>query len=178
MSSLGSKIENISDKFVENCLSYIDLIRKVIVIENGRNPDYSTVENELNHLRSKLLKNKRAGLIIESSPTIAAMCQNALADLPLQLTLIDDGLKALERLLHEKYDFIITARTLKTINGVALISALRASETVNKNIKVIMLTSTVDNHFPIGAQPDQIIKRDPQLASILPDIVKNIIVKT
>ncbi len=65
-------------------------------------------------------------LIVESARLMTELYQKMLRDLPLQLTNEDNGLTALERLLHEPYDLLIVGRELKELNGIALMAALRS----------------------------------------------------
>jgi len=80
---------------------------------------------------------------------MTGLYQKALEVLPLQLTVVDDGLTALARLLHEPFDFVIVGRELKEFNGMALMVAVRAAEARNQNIPAILVSSKR------GSIPDQ-----------------------
>ena len=88
--------------------------------------------------------------------------QKALIKLPLQLAFVGDGLIALERLMRERFDFMIIARELKNLNGVAVTAALRLSGSRNQNIPIIMVTSG-DLAAPPECRIEHLIRRDRQL---------------
>jgi CheY-like chemotaxis protein len=101
------------------------------------------------------------------------MYKQALDKLPVQLSTENDGLVALERLLRQKFDFLIMGKELKTLNGVALAAALRKSESNNRDIKIIVLTSKSGDD--LGADIDFVIHRDVHLSSRLSDTVQQLI---
>lgn len=123
--------------FATWALAYVDLLRQVEVGAQQDRLDYSTIESELDALRVLTLKRRRAGLIAESSTVMAGLYQKALDALPLQLTVMDNGLAALARLLHESFDFVIVGRGLKELNGIALMAALRSAQSPNQNVPAI-----------------------------------------
>jgi chemotaxis protein histidine kinase CheA len=152
--------------FATRALAYVDLLRQVETTAHHDKPDYSGIEAELEALRLLTLQRRKAGLIAESSTVMAGLYQKALEALPLQLTVVDDGLTALARLLHEPFDFVIVGRELRELNGMALMAALRAGEARNQNIPAILVSSKRD------AIPDQVrfsatLSRDQKLADNL-----------
>lgn len=158
--------------FTDTCLRHIDLLQSSARMAQEQNPDFAPIEQALEHIHQDLLQDSYSGLVVESSTVMALMCKDALADLPVQLSLMDNGLAALERLLHKRFDFLITGKALETLNGVALISALRASESINKNIKIIMLTATSKSDLAAGGRPDYLIHRDADLPENLNQTVQ------
>lgn len=154
------------EAFATRALAYVDLLRRVEAHSHGNTPDYSAIEADLETLRQSALHSRKTGLIAESSPMMATFYQQALKSLPLQLTLVDSGLTALERLLREPFDFVIVSRVIKDLNGIALIAALRDSQTRNHNIPAMLVTSTRDG-IPEHARFNAIITRDQQLADNL-----------
>jgi chemotaxis protein histidine kinase CheA len=164
-----------SPSFTDTCLQYIDLLTSTARIAREQRPDFSPIEQALEHIHQELLQNRYSGLIVESSQVMALMCRDALADLPVELSLMDNGLAALERLLHKRFDFLITGKSLETLNGAALISALRASESINRNIKVVMLTSASKTDLPPGGRPDYLLHRDARLPENLNQTVRQLL---
>jgi chemotaxis protein histidine kinase CheA len=152
--------------FASRSLAYVDLLRRVELIAQQTSPNYSAIESDLETLRQAGLQSRKTGLIAESSPMMAALYQQALGKMPLQLTLVDNGLAALERLLQEHYDFVIVGREVKELNGIAMIVALRSSQVRNQNIPAILVSSNLDavpDHAGFGAT----ILRDKNVADNL-----------
>ena len=93
---------------------------------------------------------------------------------PVRAVVVSDGLTALERLLHEPYDLLISRRELKELNGFALIVAAKMSERRNRNIPVIFVTSD-PSMIPDHAFIDAVLPRDDKLAANLPALVRRIL---
>jgi CheY-like chemotaxis protein/HPt (histidine-containing phosphotransfer) domain-containing protein len=159
----------------DRCLLYVDLLKRGTDFAR-ENRDTGPLEAALEALRSDFLHNRRPVLLVDSSAVQAGLCRSALESLPVQLTILADGIEALERLLQERFVLLIAGRTLKRLNGIALCSALRASDSVNRNIPVILLSA--DAKLPEMAhlaQVTAVIQRDAGLADILRTSVERLI---
>ncbi len=157
--------------FATRALAYVDLLRQVGQAARDDNPDYSAIEAELEILRQLTLQRRKAGLIAESSLVMAGLYQKALENLPLQLTVVDDGLAALARLLQEPFDFVIVGGELKELNGMAVMAALRAARGRNQNIPAILVSSKRDA-IPEYARFSAALSRDQKLAENLLSAVR------
>jgi chemotaxis protein histidine kinase CheA len=162
----ASDAHDFGEVFASRALAYVDLMRRVEIYGRKANPDYTDIEVNLEKLRQSRLKSRKAGLIAESSAVMTSIYQQALDGMPVQLSMVDNGLTALERLLREPFDFVVVGRELKELNGIALIAALRASQSVNRDIPVVLVSS---NHagIPEHARFNAILARDKQLADNL-----------
>lgn len=174
---LEDDFSNIDEDFIDVCLVYVDLIASTAREAMKADPNYTETEKRLEEIRQTLLEDNLAVLIVESSPLMVKVYQNALSQLSVQTIVVGDGLQALERLLQERFDLVITGNALKTLNGVALISALKASESVNSDIHTIMITSTTNIQFPAGVEPDYLIHRTSELAKDLAVVVDGLVPK-
>lgn len=166
--------QDFGKQFASGALAYVDLLRQVIVQARLDRPDYSGIECDLEMLHRSGLQSRKAGLIAESSSAMAGFYQQALTVLPVQLTVVDNGLTALERLLHESFDFVIVGRELKELNGIALIAALRASQGRNHRIPALLLTSR-GNSLPDQAHFNAVISRDQKQAENLVAAVRQVL---
>jgi len=167
---MDGQFDKIDRRFIDVCLAYLDCIRTAVsLFEKGG--ETLPLENELEQLRQRFLKNNLAGLLVSSSSYITMLCQQTMGDLPVKLTTVEDGFVALERLLQQKYDFIITDKELKYLNGVALTLAIRASDAMNRDTHIIMLTSKMSVDFPADLQPNQILPKNTDLSHALVDAV-------
>ncbi len=150
------------DAFVSHALAYSDLVHKVAAIAQQQKPDYAPLEVELESIQARRLQTRRAVLVADPSLLMMKLYQKALVKLPLQLAFVGDGLMALERLMRERFDFMIIARELKNLNGLAVTAALRLSGSRNQNIPIIMVTSG-DVAVPCECRIEYLIRRDQQL---------------
>jgi chemotaxis protein histidine kinase CheA len=148
--------------FTNRALALIDLLRQSALVASQERPDYTSIEADLDEQRSLVLQRRSAVLIAESSRMMSGLCQKALEGLPLQLTVVDNGLTALERLLLDPFDLFIVARELKVLNGVGVAAALRASQSRNREIPILLLSSSMKD-IPSHAKFSAIIARDQQL---------------
>ena len=175
LATLDDASTKINNAFTNNCLAYVDLIQDAIKAAQHAHADYTAIEHELEHIKQVLSKDNYRGMVLEPSSMMALMYKDALLSLPVQLALSNSSLSALERLLQERFDFLILGKEQKMLNGAALISALRASGSVNSSIPTIMITSNGNKGIPECGKPDHIIARDTQLTDTLVKAVESVI---
>lgn len=151
-----------SGECISKTLTFIDLLRKVQQVASDDNPDYASLEAELESLRE--LKERRLieVLMAEPSNIMQQVLRKALADQPVQITMVDDGIATIELLMRQKYHVAILARELVRLNGVAVIAAIRASQGRNAKIPFILLTSNPEN-VPPNVAIDKVLPRDKHL---------------
>lgn len=152
--------------FASQALAYVDLLRRVPGEAANGDPDCAAITVEMERMRRSALHSRKAVLIAESSATLAGFYRQALASLPVLVVVKQDGLVALEHLLHEPFDLVIVGRELKTLNGIALMAAVRAAEGRNRNVPAILLSSQ-SRAVPMHAGFDTIIRRDAQQTASL-----------
>jgi chemotaxis protein histidine kinase CheA len=164
--SEASDAKNFDETFASNSLAYVDLMRRVEIYGRKANPDYADIEANLEKLRQSRLKSRKAVLIVESSTVMTHLYQQAFAGMPVQLSVAENGMVGLERLLRERFDFVIVGRELKELNGIALLVALRASNAGNRNIPAILVSNNHDA-VPAHARFQAVFARDQHLADNL-----------
>lgn len=154
------------ETFSTRALTYVDMLRHVDALAREPDPDYSTIEATLQERRREALKNLKSVMIADSSKMMAGLYQHVLASLPLQVTTVDEGMTALERLLCESFDLVIIGRELRTLNGIALIAALRASNRRNRDVPVVLITAG-NEEVPEHLLVNQVLRRDQLLSKRL-----------
>jgi len=125
----------------DKLLAFNDLLNTALDIVSNNSDNFSIIDSKLNQLNNTVGTSQQKILIIEPSPLYAAMIESILRNEGFQIKVVGDGLVALEHLMMQSYDVVITAMELPILNGDALISALRISNGKNKNIKTILVTS-------------------------------------
>ena len=155
-------------------LRHVDLIRRVTAEAETGSVEFPQIEQALQEIRQALLHNLSPALLVESSDSVKMLCQEALSHLPIELTIEEDGLVALERVLHSNFSFVITAKETKTLSGLALISAIKASDSI-KDIKTILLTSSGSSIGNDCASPDYVINKNTLFEDSLTEIIKKVI---
>ncbi len=175
LEGLNGQTSKVDNKFVSHCLHYLDLIRRAGVEAATDTPDFQPIIVELDSNFKQTTVIKKRALIVESSTAMASLYSDALSELPIEITIVTDGLEALKLLLKNRYSFIVTSKSLKTLNGAALVSALKTSESANCNIKTIMISSSEHIKFRRGSRPDCLIQRNEKMIEKLLSIVTEII---
>lgn len=160
---------------IDHSLKYIDLLLKTQVEASRQKTQFTNIEKLLNSISSTDSSHKYTALVLESSKLQMNFIKQSLSPLPLVFDFSNNGLKALELLLHKKYDIIITGLEINELNGEALIAAVRLSKSVNKNTKAILLTTksiTNPNRF---TDPDKTLSRSTELSSRLLNTVSELL---
>lgn len=151
-----------SAAFTGTALSYVDLLRRSEALSRAENPDYAPIESELDRLRLSILRSRKSILIAESSAMMSRIYQKALSGLAMQNSQVDNGLSALDLLTREPFDLLIIGRELKGLNGIAVLSALRLSQSRNQDIPAILVTSNHDG-IPEHIRASAVLPRDSKL---------------
>lgn len=164
---LEHNFSNVNSAFLDICLRYLDLLRSSTArLEQGI--DLAQLDHTLAQIRERLFPATLHGLYVDASRLSARVCTAALDGTRFKVSVVHDGFQALERLLQEKFSFLITSKELPRLNGIALMSALRASETVNARIPSILLTSKehMEEALPQGLFAG-VIKKDQRAGAAL-----------
>lgn len=144
---------------VEILLKFIDVLRDATesLIETKSAP--LDVDERLGALRELVFKEQINILVVEPSKLYASLIEYSLQALPVNFTFKEDGLPALDNLLLNKYDLLITSLECPRLNGDALIAALRLVHNFNKKIKVILVSSRAKDKIENKDDFDVILDR-------------------
>jgi chemotaxis protein histidine kinase CheA len=147
---------------ISKALAYFDLLRKVQHVAGEDEPDYTVLEAELERLRESKEQRLIQVLVAEPSNIMRQVLNKALVDQLVQVTMVDDGIAAIELLMCQKFDVAVLARELVRLNGVAVVAAIRASQARNAKIPFILLTSNPET-VPVNVAIDRVLPRDKHL---------------
>lgn len=159
MEALMKRNEFGSSSTVEMLLKYIDILRDTTnnLISTHSSP--LDLDERLEELREQNFQELANVLVVEPSKLYESMIEHSLQDLPINLTFKEDGLPALDSLLLNKYDLLITSLECPRLNGDALVAALRLVHNFNKDIKVILLSSRTRSKIQTIDEYDEIVDR-------------------
>lgn len=172
LSTLDQDFAKVNDRIVDTSLKYVDLLRETGTAIAGDRMDAQRTYDALEKLKFSVFPADFSCLIVENSKMLARVAQQALEKLPIAVTVVDDGMSALDRLLQEKFDILVSSKELPNLNGVALISAVRYSERINADVFAVLLTSKPSFISPNPGMIDAILHKDSHLASNLASIVR------
>ena len=162
---------------VDILLKFIDILRDTTdsLIEIKSAP--LDVDERLGTLRELVFNESVNILVVETSKLYASLVEYSLQQLSVNFTFNDDGLAALDNLLFNKYDVLITSLECPRLNGDALVAALRLLHNFNKNIKVILVSSRAENKIANKDDFDVILDRKTIKEGGLLDVVKKLLDK-
>lgn len=178
---LEDYLESASDKskedFLPQALRFIDLLRETIqLLEQGKD-SFASIEAALVEIDAAIHEERYNILLVTPSKSTQALCMGVLDELPVRISITEDGILALTRLRYEKFDILITAMSNPSLNGMSLTAATRLSDGINAGIKSILLTSDNANNisYSRATDPDIIIHRNAQFVNNLLRAVQDVI---
>lgn len=157
----------------DRCLAHLDLIRQARDQARAGGEHFNDIEEALSVLRTQLLGDRYSVLIVETSKVNIKLCTEIMKRYPAHVTVLENGYQALEHLLQQKYDLLITGLEVKMLNGLALVAAVRMSARGNQDIQAILLTSSKQPPFKRNVDPNFIVPRDSQFAEKLGQAIDN-----
>jgi chemotaxis protein histidine kinase CheA len=155
-------------------LRHIDLMREYVSLVQEGETLFSQIGDKLNSLKRDNLATTYSGLLVDGSLTTSQLCLSILKTYPIEFTVVEDGITALERLLAEDFDVLITAMELANLNGLALVAASHLSSRSKETISTVLITShNIANHNR-SSDPDFIVLKDENMASNLCNVIEKI----
>lgn len=155
--------------FVNEGLFLVDLIRQIVECERKGedydSADYAGIEKKLADISKRQHPHTKKILISDSSRTMAKFYVDAFKSIDsISATLTDNGFDALKRLFTSEYDLLICACEQKGLDGPALLSALRDSNSKNNGIPIILICNGAREHS-FDYERILIIDRDENLGN-------------
>jgi CheY-like chemotaxis protein len=153
---------NFDRRAASTALAYVDLLRRTLAPGGRESPAVTAIEQALDQLRVSNLLGRASIFVAEPSQTLRRVFQEEFANPSRQVHMVDSGMQALERLLHEPFDVLIISRELPNLNGLAVVGALREARCRNSDIPVILVSSNT-NDVPAHLRIHAIARRDVHL---------------
>lgn len=172
--SFLSEVRASFDKQAANtALAYVDLLRRTIAPAGREAAGLAAIDQILETMRVLRLSGRVAVLVVEPSQALRRLYHDELSNPRTQLHILQDGLQALERLLHEPFDLLIVSRELPGLNGLAVVAALREAHCRNSGIPVVVVSS---NTAPVAShlRLQSLVKRDLHLLSALKTAIQSL----
>ena len=171
MQFLMQKNEFGTKSTVDILLKFKDILRDTAESLISSKLEPLDIDERLLVLREQIFNEVINILIVEPSKLYASMIEYTLQDMPVNLTFKEDGLQALENLILNKYDLLITSLECSRLNGDALTAALRLLHNFNRQIKVVLITSReqgkLENKNDFDAILDRKMIKDGKLKEII-----------
>ncbi len=133
--------QRLDKKSASTALAYVDLLRTTIAPAGRDAKGVADIEAALEKMRLLSLSGKASVLVVEPSETVRLLYRGAMNGKTTQVVMMERGLPALERMLHEPFDLLVISRELPDLNAVAVVAALRESRCRNSKLPVILVSS-------------------------------------
>ena len=130
----------LTKRMIDGCLKYNDIIREAIILERKPKADLSTIYASLDALHQVYFGEKYQCMIVDPSDSRVELYKSVLSKMPLDISVMHNGYYALEPMLRTRYDMLITSLEVPLLNGIALIQAVKASDSINRHIHTILLS--------------------------------------
>lgn len=173
------KKQNIFDQYGgAYWLKYIDLLRAVLgELENG------SEKLDLFEQQLSLLQSIRPGghsyqlhcLVVTTSALYTSLFPSTFENVNIKFSFANDGYNALGRLLSENFDVVISDYETPMLNGLSLFGAIRLSDSRNKRIKTILMSSKIHPSLTRNTDPDFVVKKDKDFTDNLTKAIMNVI---
>ncbi|MFT6633446.1 MAG: CheY-like chemotaxis protein [Bacteriovoracaceae bacterium] len=161
--------------FIELCFKYIDTAKNCILdYRNGAQgiEKYTTIIDGIN-IQDKYTAGKM--LLIEPSLSIVKIFQKVAEDNKLEITVLNNGATALNRIIHESYDLIVASAAIEVIDGESLLKGLKVMKNINQ--KTPMLLISADPYEQLENTDFDFILKDINLLANLDKYLKENIVE-
>lgn len=158
-------------------LEYLDLFRLGLEQAESGHENLALIEMRLETLRIRQDAKPFRCMLVDSSQSIIEINKQLLARFPFQIETCNNGYDALQRLLLEHFDLLITSTEVTMLNGQALIAALKLSETGRHHIPAILLTSRPDYVQKRNTDPDYVVQKDACFIQSLGDTIESVATK-
>ena len=171
----SSDRSRLTTELLDRCLAHIDLMRQAQELAQHGTEHFNDIEAALYALRVALLGNRFSALIVETSKLNIKLCTEIMKEYPVHITVLDSGYQALELLLHQRYQLLITGFEVKLLNGLALVEAVRMSARGNQDIQSILLTSSKLPPLKRNVDPNHVVARDSNFSTNLTKVIETCI---
>lgn len=163
------------DALVDRCLAYIDLMRQVTTGASRGENVFPDIEAALTTLRTSRVGQLWTAVLVEPSRVNTALYLGVLKEFPIEFSVRETGYDALELLLHNRFDLLITGYETPLLNGAALIAAMRLCACQNESTPAVLITSNTNVCPPASVGPNLILPRDAHVASNLLEAVRGFV---
>ena len=167
--------ENVQKNAFDNIFKYIDILKDTQSLLLNNTDDFKDIENRLKLLKDNVLTQEINGLLVASSNNMySQICKQVFEQANAHCTISESGLNALQRILHEHFDFVVTSRENPDLSGPALIAALKISQRKGDKLKTILTTSGTNEENCESIKPDYVILKNKSFGGNLAKAIEEI----
>ncbi len=106
---------------------------------------YVTVLESFNTLEHENIQNKGKVLVVETTGSIRKIFEKLCKELNYDVVFLTNGVSALNRLIHERFDAVFSSGNLEGIDGESLFKAIRVMKGANNRPPLFLMSSNEKN---------------------------------
>ncbi|OUR96842.1 hypothetical protein A9Q84_10925 [Halobacteriovorax marinus] len=161
---------------VQELLNYIDLFRCYVADFLKQSIDEESYVKNLAKLTNKEVEvgsvEKKKVLIIESASTLLKAYKLLITSLNMSYATAISGREGFERLLIEKYDYLITGHATGIVDGPSLIAISKVFNGESRGVKTILTTSIDELNLVPEQRPDFLVEKKLGMMEKIQDILE------
>jgi CheY-like chemotaxis protein/HPt (histidine-containing phosphotransfer) domain-containing protein len=166
--------QHIPKSEVQSFLNYIDLFRNYIIEFLDETLDVNEYVKKLALLRGEKKsdtnsEDRKKVLIIESASTLLKAYKLLISSVDMDYSTAMSGREGFERLLIEKYDYLITGHATGVVDGPSLIAITKVFNGASKGVKTILTTSIDQLNLSPEQMPDFLVEKKLGMMEIIKD---------
>jgi CheY-like chemotaxis protein/HPt (histidine-containing phosphotransfer) domain-containing protein len=164
-------------KAVDTFLGFLDLAKKCLndYKENSGEMDkYVTLIDELS-LSKKTLEGKI--LVVEPTKSIGKIISKVARENKVELTILENGITALNRILMERFDLIISSINIDMLDGVSFLSAIRVMKSLNQKTPLVLISSDEGFQKTKNLESVEFLVKNSDLLVSLDRVIKKVFEK-
>jgi len=155
--------------------SYVDILKNTQELLLNESQDFTDIEQKLEDLLHSTHPDELTGIFVGDPKNVyTQMCLALFKGLNIHCSVVESGLGALQRVIHEHFDFLITSKENVDLNGLALISAIKLNNRRGSNVKTILMTSNPQLNVPKEVQPDFVAAKTKTIGEEVTNILTEI----
>ena len=164
----------VDESKINTLFAYTDILRETSDLLIEKKTSFSKIEKDLLKLKEQDKNSKLRVLIIGSLDNMyGKICSQILDTANVQYS-ATRTIPAIQRLIHEQFDVLITSQENQTLSGIALIAAIKLNNQ-NRKMKYILITSNQKLSMPIEISPEYLVIKDSGFSENLKQSIENII---
>ncbi len=151
----------------ESCLKFVSILEDIgSKLKAKEEVHFNQYLDEISNIHisdMESAKNYKGNiLVVDNTSTMGNLVKNSLQQMGYHCTLSNNGLTAFNRLVTQKFDAVISSMNLNQLDGISLISALKATNNINADIPVLITSASknVLERFPKDIRPNKVVFKD------------------
>jgi DNA-binding response OmpR family regulator/HPt (histidine-containing phosphotransfer) domain-containing protein len=126
---------------IDTCLNFLDIAKNCALDYKNKSSEiekYATIlEGET--VQESVMNGKI--LLIDSSKSIKKIITKVAQDNRLDIVILANGATALNRIIHERFDMIVTSKNLDLLDGESLLKGVRVMKNQNQTTPMVLISS-------------------------------------